>query len=109
MKIDFNTIKATEISDKVARKRLVGNKLEVILYTYQAGAVFARHQHKAEQLTIVLEGELTFVFDDEKANLKAGEIILIPSLKPHSAYVPKDKGETKTYNIFTPVRKELPS
>ncbi len=109
MKIDFNTIKATKISDKVDRKRLVGNKLEIILYTYQAGAVFARHQHEAEQLTIVLEGELVFVFDDQEVNLKANEIILIPSFKSHSAYVPEGKGETKTYNIFTPIRKELPS
>ena len=109
MKINFDAINSTKISDKVTRKRLVGNKLEIIFYTYKAGAVFARHEHEAEQLTIVLEGELTFVFDDGEVNLQTGEIILIPSLKPHSAYVSKDKGETKTYNIFTPVRKELPS
>ena len=109
MKVDFDTIIATKLSDRVSRKRVTGNKLEVILYTYQAGAIFARHQHEAEQLTIVLEGELVFVFDDEEVNLKTGEIILIPSLKPHGAYVPKGEGETKTYNIFTPVRKELPS
>ena len=77
-------------------------------YTYQVGAIFARHQHEAEQLTIVLEGELIFVFDDEEVSLKTGEVILIPSLKPHGAYVPESKGEVKTYNIFTPVRKELP-
>ena len=109
MKIDFNTIKATKLSDKVTRKRLTGDKLEIIFYTYQTGAVFARHQHEAEQLTIVLEGELIFIFYDEEVNLKTGEMILIPSLKPHGAYVPKGVGETKTYNIFTPVRKELPS
>ncbi len=109
MKIDFDIIAATKLSDKVTRKRVIGDKLEIIFYTYQSGAIFARHQHEAEQLTIVLEGELIFVFDDQEVDLKTDEIILIPSLKPHGAYVPKGKGATKTYNIFTPVRKELPS
>ena len=108
MKINFDAVIATKLSDKVVRKRVIGNSLEVILYTYKAGATFAHHKHEAEQLTIVLEGELVFVFYNEEVRLKTNEMILIPSLKPHGAYVPEGKEVTKTYNIFTPIRKELP-
>ena len=71
MKIDFDTIKTTKLSDKVTRKRVIGDKLEIIFYTYQAGAIFTRHQHEAEQLTIVLKGELPQKLKDE-ASLYAG-------------------------------------
>ena len=33
MKVDFDTVKVTKISDKVTRKRVTGEKLEIILYT----------------------------------------------------------------------------
>jgi quercetin dioxygenase-like cupin family protein len=98
-----------ELSAHVARRRLCGEKVEFILYTYQPGAVFKSHQHPAEQLTIVIQGELVFTFDDEEVVLVTGDAILIPPERRHGAYVPATAGETRTYNIFSPVRDRLPS
>jgi quercetin dioxygenase-like cupin family protein len=109
MKLTLEALEKTAVSDKVTRQLARGEKLELLVYSYAPGATFARHQHEAEQLTIVVAGQLVFTLDDEEVRLYPGEAILIPSNKPHGAYVPPEAGETKTYNVFTPVRSELPS
>ncbi|UCH24509.1 MAG: cupin domain-containing protein [Trueperaceae bacterium] len=108
MKFKPSSLNSQEISEHVVRRRLCGENLEFILYTYQPGAVFAVHQHPAEQLTIVIQGELIFTFDDEEVVLVTGDAILIPPERRHGAYVPTTAGETRTYNIFSPVRERLP-
>ena len=108
MKFCLPSLESEVLSDKVTRQRLAGERLEFIRYRYQAGAVFARHQHEAEQLTIVLRGKLVFTFDDEEVSLEAGDALLIASNRAHGAFVPNDAEETLTYNLFSPVRQQLP-
>ena len=113
MNRDVQTFEIASLPDDpleggVERRRLVGDRLEFVHYRYPAGAVFARHMHAAEQLTIVVWGELVFAFDDEEIRVGAGEGILIPGGRPHGAYVPEEAGETATYNVFSPVRKQPP-
>lgn len=108
MKFSADLLSQEQLSDRVTRQRITGEKLECILYTYEAGAEFAMHQHEAEQITIVLEGELIFRFENEKIHLQAGEALFIESNRAHGAYVPSSSVVTKTYNVFTPVRNVLP-
>ncbi|CAN5880573.1 hypothetical protein BH24DEI2_BH24DEI2_15840 [soil metagenome] len=108
MKFSAATLPTEQVSDHGTRQRVTGTGLECIFYTYQAGAVFERHQHEAEQTTIVLSGELVFTFDDEELRLGAGEAVLIAGGKPHGAFVPEDAPETRTHNVFSPVRERLP-
>ena len=108
MKFSEASLATVQLSEMVKRQRITGEKLECIIYSYEPGAKFAVHQHEAEQLTVVLEGELVFTFDDEDVQLLAGEAVLIPGNTPHGAFVPKDALLTKTYNIFSPVRTALP-
>ncbi len=110
MKVELASLPRTQLSEQVERQRLTGELLEFIRYTYQPGAEFAVHQHEAEQLTIVLSGELVFTFPDtaEEVRLDAGEALLITSGRPHGAYVPETASTTVTHNIFHPVRQSLP-
>lgn len=110
MKLDPAVLELTQLSPMVSRQRAVGERLEVIIYSYQPGAHFPVHQHEAEQLTVVLEGELRFVLHDtgEEVVLKPGEALLIVSNRPHSATVAPEAGLTRSYNVFTPVRTQLP-
>lgn len=65
---------------------------------------FADHSHEAEQITLVLEGELTFAYGGETVTLKPGEVITIPSNVKHSArtgILP-----CKAVDAWSPVRKE---
>ncbi|CAG0985055.1 hypothetical protein ANRL4_02122 [Anaerolineae bacterium] len=69
-----------------ARKWAVG--LEKSMLTYfelEPDTVFPEHSHPAEQITMVLEGELTFTYEGKTVTLKAGDVIAIPSNKVHSA------------------------
>ncbi len=52
--------------------------------------------------------EGTFTFDDEEVALGPGEGIVISSGRAHGAYVPVTAPETRTYNVFTPVRDQPP-
>lgn len=108
MKVQLGTLPKTQVSAQVIRQVTRGERLELLVYTYTPGARFGVHQHEAEQLTIVLAGELVFTFDTEEIRLVQGEAIVIPSNRPHGAYVPEGAAVTRTYNVFTPVRDALP-
>lgn len=109
MKFSAATLPLERISEAVARQRVTGDSLECILYRYAPGATFAVHRHDAEQITLVLEGELHFTVEGEgEVVLTAGEAILIPSGRPHGAYVPATAAATRTVNVFTPVRSRPP-
>ena len=109
MKFGLRELEAVQVSAAVTRQRTGGERLEFILYTYQPGATFPVHQHEAEQLTLVVEGQLVVDFEDEDVTLGAGEAIIIPGNRPHGAHVPVAAGVTKTYNVFSPVRDEPPT
>lgn len=62
--------------------------LEKAMLTYFELApetVFPEHSHEAEQVTMVLEGELTFRCGEETFTLGPGEVVAIPSEVRHSA------------------------
>ncbi len=109
MKFALTDLPAELLGGGVERRRSTGEQLELIVYDYPPGAVFAEHSHEAEQLTIVLTGTLVFQVGGGEERLEAGEALLIPGSEPHGAYVPDDAGETRTINVFTPVRDQLPS
>ncbi len=64
--------------------------LEQAMLTYfevEPGARFERHAHEAEQITLVLEGELHFEFDSgREVRVGSGEVIALPSGVPHAAW-----------------------
>lgn len=67
------------------------------------GCVFPVHDHDAEQILVILEGEEDHICGDERFLMKAGDICIHPAGVPHG-------GETKTgfkgIDIFVPPRKE---
>ncbi|RMG59228.1 MAG: cupin domain-containing protein [Deltaproteobacteria bacterium] len=82
-------------------------KLEVVIYEYDGGTRFPEHSHPEEQVTVVLEGGLTFHSGGREVHLEKGEILFIPPSLPHSA-TSREGCRTRTINIFTPPRKERP-
>ncbi len=65
---------------------------------------FPVHSHEAEQITLVLEGELTFAYDGKETTLRPGEVIAIPSNVKHSAKT--GSAPCKAVDAWSPVRKE---
>jgi len=89
-----------------AKRWAVG--LDMAMLTYfemEPNTRFPEHSHKAEQITLILEGEMTFSYEGKAVVLKAGEVIAIPSNIVHAA---STGGEAcKAVDAWSPVRKEL--
>ena len=65
---------------------------------------FPEHSHEAEQITLILDGELTFLFDDKEIILKAGEAVAIPSNIKHAAVT--KSGPCIAVDAWSPVRSD---
>lgn len=81
--------------------------LEKAMLTYfemEANTIFPEHSHEAEQITLVLEGSLTFLYQNNKVTINAGEVIAVPSNENH-AVTTGDK-PCKAVDAWSPVRPE---
>lgn len=81
--------------------------LEKAMLTYfemAPNTQFPDHSHEAEQITLVLEGEMTFTYDGNTITLRQGEVIAIPSNVKHSART--GSAPCKAVDAWSPVRKE---
>ncbi len=70
------------------------------------GAVVPLHSHHNEQFTYVLEGVLRFWIGDEGSepiDIRAGEVLHIPSHVPHKAEALED---TLDVDVFSPPRQD---
>jgi quercetin dioxygenase-like cupin family protein len=70
-----------------------------------AGTRFDRHQHEAEQITLVLMGELFFEFDDGLVRVGPGEVVAIGSHVPHAVFT-RDLA-VRAVDAWSPVREEM--
>lgn len=81
--------------------------LEKSMLTYfdmKENTSFPEHSHEAEQITLVLEGELTFTVESGHITIGPGEVIAIPSNVVHS--VSTGNTPCKAVDAWSPVRKE---
>ncbi|MCC7440448.1 MAG: cupin domain-containing protein [Bdellovibrionales bacterium] len=59
------------------------------------GASYPNHRHNVDECIWVLKGEIVFMIrDEQEIHLRAGDRLYLPSMRTHSAYVPKDDGVT---------------
>lgn len=82
--------------------------LEKSMLTYfelEPGTVFPEHSHSAEQITLVLEGEISFHVDGATVLLKAGDVIAVPSNVSHSAVT--GEKPCRAVDAWSPVREEF--
>ena len=86
-------------------RRLIPAERMTIGHVYlDQGCVVPLHSHENEQLTYILEGTLRFWLGDDEGqvvDVKAGEVLHIPSNLPHRAEALED---TLDVDIFSPPR-----
>jgi isochorismate pyruvate lyase len=83
----------------------VGLKKSMLTYfEMEANTVFPDHSHEAEQITLVLEGKLTFTYDGKTSTLLPGDAIAIPSNIRHA--VSTGTEPCKTVDAWSPMRQE---
>ena len=94
------------VNQTLERRLITGDRI-MLTHVYLAkGSVVPRHAHENEQITYVLEGALRFWIGDEGAevfDVRAGEVLCIPSGVPHKAEALED---TLDVDIFSPPRQD---
>lgn len=56
-----------------------------VYFVLAPGMHLSRHQDSAEEVLVVLEGEVEVSIGDETARLRAGGIAVVPAMVPHGA------------------------
>lgn len=88
-----------------AKMWAVGLERAMLTYFEMApNTQFPEHSHEAEQITLVLEGELTFAYEGKTVTLRPGGVIAISSNVKHSART--GDNPCKAVDAWSPVRKE---
>jgi quercetin dioxygenase-like cupin family protein len=95
-----------ELNPQIGRRLITGERM-MIAHVYLAkGALVPKHAHENEQITYILEGHLRFSLGEdgsEVVDVRAGEVLTIPSNLPHAAEALED---TLDVDVFNPPRQD---
>jgi quercetin dioxygenase-like cupin family protein len=93
-----------QVTDKISRRVLVGEKEMVVWWRMKAGVHAAAHRHPHEQVFVMLSGRMDFRLGEEKRTCVAGDVGLIPGGVEHEAWFPED---TEVIDVFSPPREDF--
>ena len=96
---ELDSLSAKEIYTDVLVRIIKGKKLTLNYFELKSQKVrIPEHSHPVEHLVVVLEGEIKFLFKDQKFILKKKDCIFVPAKKSHTAKV--INGPVKALEIF---------
>ena len=95
-----------KVSDVLDRRLITGEHVMLTHVYLKKGAIVPQHNHHNEQISYILEGALRFWIGDDESeviDVRAGEVLHIPSLVKHKAEALED---TVDVDIFSPPRQD---
>jgi quercetin dioxygenase-like cupin family protein len=102
----WDDIPKEPLSDMIDRRIVSGEKAMIAHVYLKKGAIVPAHTHDNEQLTYVLDGALRLWLgesEEQVVDVRAGEILHIPSNVPHRAEALED---TLDVDVFSPPRQD---
>jgi len=102
----WNDMPKEKVSDVLDRRLITGDKVMLTHVYLKKGAIVPQHNHHNEQMTYILEGGLRFWIGEDESeviDVRAGEVLHIPSLVKHKAEALED---TVDVDIFSPPRQD---
>jgi quercetin dioxygenase-like cupin family protein len=107
-KFRWDEMEREPVTDGIDRRIITGERMMLTHVYLKRGAVVPRHSHDNEQLTYILEGALRFWIGGDEAepevlDVRAGEVLHIPSNVPHKAEALED---TLDVDVFSPPRQD---
>ena len=101
----WDDLEREQMMEGIERRFIHGEKGMVAQVFLKQGAIVATHTHEAEQLTFIVEGHLRLWLgaDEKRFDVRAGEVLVIPSNVPHRAEAIED---TYDLDIFAPPRQD---
>lgn len=102
-KISWKELDTQQLTPKMTRQYVFGEKATFSRFTVKAGASIARHFHDNEEFVYILSGAVRYIFDDRQELLKAEETMVVPPNVPHEVRVLED---TIFLAFFAPERND---
>lgn len=105
-KINWDNIPTEEVTPKMHRKILAGEKMMIARMSFKDGFRVPLHSHHNEQITHCLSGTMRFWFGENKdqvMDLHAGDMIVIPAHLPHEALM---IGDVEEIDSWAPPRQD---
>lgn len=102
----WESMERERLNDRLSRRIITADRAMLTHVYLDKGAVVPMHSHENEQITYVISGVLRFWIEDEDSepiDVKAGEVLVLPSWVPHKAIALED---TLDVDIFTPPRQD---
>ncbi len=104
--ISWKDVEDQRVNENITRKMIWGDRVMVTRWELASNTSVPIHDHVSEQVTIVIDGSVTLLFPgEEDRKLSAGDMLIIPSSKPHGARVGPEGCIVS--DIFSPVRTDL--
>ena len=100
----LKTLEEEQVTDKITRRLVAGDKVMIVWWDMKAGAHAAAHKHPHEQVFWMLSGRMDFRLGDEKRTCVAGDLAVIPGGVEHEAWFPED---TQVIDVFAPPREDF--
>lgn len=94
------------LNEKLERRFVTGQHLTLAQFHLARGCIVPKHEHDSEQFCHVVQGCLRFRMGEDGAeviDVRAGEVLTIPSRQPHAAEALED---TIAYDSFGPPRED---
>lgn len=102
-KLELNDLPAVEKMPGFKGKFIHTDTMTLAYWTIAEGSILPTHHHHHEQVINMMEGELELILDGVTHRLTAGDILVIPSNRPHGG---KAITEVKVLDVFHPVRED---
>ena len=102
----WEAMEKERLSQRISRRIVTADRAMLTHVYLDKGAVVPMHSHENEQITYVISGVLRFWIeneDSEPIDVRAGEVLVLPSWVPHKAIALED---TLDVDIFTPPRQD---
>ena len=104
--VRWEAMEKERLTDQLSRRIITAERAMLTHVYLDKGAVVPMHSHENEQITYVISGVLRFWIEDEDSepiDVRAGEVLVLPSWVPHKAIALED---TLDVDIFTPPRQD---
>lgn len=100
---EWTRIEKEQVNPKFARQVIHGETMTVARIYLAKGCFVPEHRHQNEQISMLEEGRLRFMIAGQEQVIKAGEVLRIPPLVPHSAEALED---SIAVDLFSPPRED---
>ena len=102
---NWEAVPVEQISDGIERQMVVGQKVMICRFRFAPFVVTPPHRHPHEQMTMVMQGKVKFIVEDDVRIVSAGDILHFPSNHWHGATMLDE--EVVLIDVFSPIREDF--